>query len=321
MTGEFAHAPVMSREVVSVFASVPAGLLVDGTVGGAGHARALLDARPDCRLLGLDRDAEAVAAATAALASFGHRATVVHSGFEDLALVLPGQGAGSVGGVLFDLGVSSPQLDRPERGFSYRADAPLDMRMDRSQALSAREVVNEYEEAELARVIARWGEERFARAIARRIAARRPLETTAQLAEVVRDAIPAAARRRGPHPARRTFQAIRMEVNAELDHLAAGLDAAFSALAPGGRLAVLSYHSLEDRMVKHRFTDWSSPPQLPRGLPVPPDQPAPPGVLVTRRALRPSGAEVEANPRAESARLRVVERAAPGSGVSPREQS
>lgn len=213
--------------------------------------------------------------------------------------------------MLYDLGVSSPQLDRPDRGFSYRTDAPLDMRMDRSQALSAREVVNDYEEAELARVIARWGEERFARAIARRIAARRPLETTVELAEVVRDAIPAPARRTGPHPARRTFQAIRMEVNAELDHLDAGLDAGFAALAPGGRLAVLSYHSLEDRMVKHRFVDWTQAPTPPRGLPAPPDQPPLPGVAVTRRALRPSAAEIAGNPRAESARLRVVERARP----------
>ncbi len=316
MTGEFEHSPVMAREVVSAFSSVPAGLLVDGTVGGAGHARALLDARPDCRLLGLDRDEEAVAAASAALAPYGERAVVVHAGFEDLAEVLPrvrgvpgSGGEAATTGVLFDLGVSSPQLDRPDRGFSYRADAPLDMRMDRSQAISAREVVNDYEEAELARVIARWGEERFARAIARRIVARRPLDTTAQLAEVVRDAIPAPARRHGPHPARRTFQAIRMEVNAELEHLDAGLDAAFAALAPGGRLAVLAYHSLEDRMVKHRFTDWSSLPQLPPGLPVEPDRPPPPGRLVTRRALRPAADEVAANPRAESARLRVVERA------------
>ncbi|MGH8991465.1 MAG: 16S rRNA (cytosine(1402)-N(4))-methyltransferase RsmH [Acidimicrobiia bacterium] len=309
MTGTFAHDPAMVREVVSAFLPVPAGLLVDGTVGGAGHARALLDARPDCRLLGLDRDAEAVAAATTALAPYGERAEVVHAGFEELAEVL-GEETG-VSGVLYDLGVSSPQLDRPDRGFSYRADAPLDMRMDRSQATSAREVVNEYEEAELARVIARWGEERYARAIARRIVARRPLDTTAQLAEVVRDAIPAPARRTGPHPARRTFQAIRMEVNAELDHLAAGLDAAFAALAPGGRLAVLSYHSLEDRMVKHRFVDWTSLPAAPRGLPLPPDQPPPPGGLVTRRALRPSSPEIAANPRAESARLRVVERAGP----------
>lgn len=306
---EFEHRPVMTREVVEAFAPVPAGLLVDGTVGGGGHAGALLGARDDCTLLGLDRDAEAMAAATAALAPFGERAAVIHSGFEELPGVLAARGIEGVSGVLFDLGVSSPQLDRPERGFSYRTDAPLDMRMDRSQALSAREVVNDYEEAELARVIARWGEERFARAIARAIAAHRPVETTGELADVVRAAIPAPARRRGPHPARRTFQALRIEVNAEIDRLAAGLDAAFGALVPGGRLAVLSYHSLEDRLVKTRFREWSSPPEVPRGLPLPPHTPPPAAVLVTRRPRRPTAQETAANPRAESARLRVVARA------------
>jgi 16S rRNA (cytosine1402-N4)-methyltransferase len=191
------------------------------------------------------------------------------------------------------------------------------MRMDRSQALTARDVVNRYEEAELARVIARYGEERFARQVARAIVARRPVETTGALAEVVRQAIPAPARRTGPHPARRTFQAIRIEVNAELEHLAAGLDAAFAALVPGGRLAVLSYHSLEDRMVKERFAAWSSRPPVPRGLPVTglPGEP-PPARLVTRRAARPTPAEVAANPRAESARLRVLERANPDHGAA-----
>ena len=183
----------------------------------------------------------------------------------------------------------------------------------RSQELSARDVVNDYEEAELARLIARYGEERFARAIARAIVAHRPVETTAALAEVVRQAIPAPARRTGPHPARRTFQAIRIEVNAELEHLGQGLDAAFDALAPGGRLAVLSYHSLEDRIVKERFAAWSSRPPVPRGLPVTgiPGE-APPARLVTRGAARPTAAEVAANPRAESARLRVLERVLPG---------
>ena len=307
----------MVAEVVDAFAPVPAGLLVDGTVGGGGHSGALLRARSDSVVLGLDRDAEAVAAAGERLSGYGARVLVRQSGFEDLAGAIASPEVAALGlpvvGVLFDLGVSSWQLDEPGRGFTYRADAPLDMRMDRSQARSARDVVNEYEEAELARVIARYGEERFARAIARAIVAHRPVATTGELAEVVRLAIPAPARRSGPHPARRTFQAIRMEVNAELAHLDAGLDAAFAALAPGGRLAVLSYHSLEDRMVKERFAAWSSRPPVPRGLPVTgiPGEP-PPARLVTRGAARPTAAEVAANSRAESARLRVLERVRPG---------
>jgi 16S rRNA (cytosine1402-N4)-methyltransferase len=311
----------MVGEVVDALAPVPAGLIVDGTVGGGGHAGALLEAHPDSVVLGLDRDAEAVAAAGERLSGYGARAMVRQSGFEDLIRVLGEPAVAALGlpvvGVLFDLGVSSWQLDEPGRGFGYRVDAPLDMRMDRSQALTARDVVNRYEEAELARVIARYGEERFARQVARAIVARRPVETTGALAEVVRQAIPAPARRTGPHPARRTFQAIRIEVNAELEHLAAGLDAAFAALVPGGRLAVLSYHSLEDRMVKERFAAWSSRPPVPRGLPVTglPGEP-PPARLVTRRAARPTPAEVAANPRAESARLRVLERANPDHGAA-----
>jgi 16S rRNA (cytosine1402-N4)-methyltransferase len=307
----------MVGQVVDALAPVPAGLIIDGTVGGGGHAGALLEARPDSVVLGLDRDAEAVAAAGERLSGYGARALLRQSGFEELGRVLDEPAVAALGlpvvGVLFDLGVSSWQLDEPGRGFAYRLDAPLDMRMDRSQALSARDVVNGYEEAELVRVIARYGEERFARAVARAIVAHRPVETTAALADVVRQAIPAPARRTGPHPARRTFQAIRMEVNAELDHLDAGLDAAFTALAPGGRLAVLSYQSLEDRMVKERFAAWSSRPPVPRGLPVTGiPGPPPPARLVTRGAARPTPAEVEANPRAESARLRVLERVPPG---------
>jgi 16S rRNA (cytosine1402-N4)-methyltransferase len=303
----------MVAEVVDAFAPVPAGLLVDGTVGGGGHAGALLGALRNKVVLGLDRDAEAVAAAGERLSGYGPRALIRHRGFEDLAGMVASPEVAALGlpvvGVLFDLGVSSWQLNEPDRGFAYRVDAPLDMRMDRSQALSARDVVNGYEEAELARVIARYGEERFARAIARAIVAHRPVETTAALAEVVKQAIPAPARRTGPHPARRTFQAVRMEVNAELEHLGTGLDAAFAVLAPGGRLAVLSYHSLEDRMVKERFTAWSSRPPVPRGLPVTgiPGEP-PPARLVTRGAARPTAAEIAANPRAESARLRILER-------------
>ncbi|HVW33703.1 MAG TPA: 16S rRNA (cytosine(1402)-N(4))-methyltransferase RsmH [Acidimicrobiia bacterium] len=316
---EFAHEPVMVAEVVGAFAPVPAGLLVDGTVGGGGHAGALLDARPDSVVLGLDRDAEAVAAAGERLSGYGRRAIVRHCGFEDLAEAVASPEVSALGlavvGVLFDLGVSSWQLDVGERGFAYRNDAPLDMRMDRSQELSAGDVVNGYEEAELARIIARYGEERHARAIARAIVAHRPVDTTARLAEVVKQAIPAPARRTGPHPARRTFQAIRIEVNGELDHLDAGLDAAFDVLAPGGRLAVLSYHSLEDRMVKERFRHWSARPPVPRGLPVTGiPGPPPPARLVTTKAGRPGPDEIAANSRAESARLRVVERVAPAGG-------
>ena len=311
----FSHNPVMVTEVVDAFAPVPAGLLVDGTVGGGGHAGALLEALRDNVVLGLDRDAEAVAAAGERLSGYGARAMVRQSGFEDLAEVVASPEVATLGlpviGVLFDLGVSSWQLDEPGRGFTYRADAPLDMRMDRSQGKSAKDVVNGYEEAELARVIARYGEERFARQIARAIVARRPLETTAALAEVIKQAIPAPARRTGPHPARRTFQAIRIEVNAELEHLELGLDAGFAALAPGGRLAVLAYHPLEDRIVKERFTGWTSRPPVPRGLPVTgiPGEP-PPARLVTKGAARPSAAEIAENPRAESARFRVLERVA-----------
>ena len=221
----------MAAEVVAAFASVPPGLLVDGTVGGGGHAALLLAARQDCRLLGIDRDPDAIVAAGEKLQRFGDRARLVHGGFEAIDDLT---GPGSATGVLLDLGVSSPQLDRAERGFSYRMDAGLDMRMDPGGALSAHHVVNEYTEAELSRVISRYGEERFARAIARRIVATRPIASTGQLAEVVRDAIPAPARRTGPHPARRTFQAIRIEVNDELGHLDQGLDAAFEALAPVG---------------------------------------------------------------------------------------
>jgi 16S rRNA (cytosine1402-N4)-methyltransferase len=316
-TAPFAHLPVMADEVLAVLTAVPSGapgVVVDGTVGGGGHASRLLAARPDLHLVGIDRDGDAVSAARSALAAFGDRAAVVRGGFEDLdALVgdnsvVGGEARGSVVGVLLDLGVSSPQLDRGERGFSYRADAPLDMRMDRDQPRSAADVVNGYDVADLSRVISRYGEERFARAIAQRIVRQRPIRTTGELADVIRDAIPAPARRTGGHPATRTFQALRIEVNDELGQLERGLDAAWSVLAPGGRIAVLSYHSLEDRIVKERFMSWTTVPQPPRGLPVRDAGEQAPGRLVFRGARRPSEAEVAANPRAASARLRAVER-------------
>jgi 16S rRNA (cytosine1402-N4)-methyltransferase len=305
---EFVHQPVMGREVTELLAPVPSGLIVDATVGGGGHARFVLEARDDVRVLGIDRDPDAVTAARAALAGFGRRARVVRGGFEDLAGIVTTEGEGNIVGILFDLGVSSPQLDRRERGFSYWADAPLDMRMDRAQELTAAEVVNTYAEDDLAAIIAGNGEERFARRIARAIVAARPLTTTGELVDAVRAGIPAPARRRGRHPARRTFQAIRMEVNRELPNLAAGLDESVHVLTPGGRILVVAYHSLEDRLVKRRFAAWAGREDTePPGMPV--TRPRHPLVrILTRRPRRPAADEVAANPRSESARLRAAEK-------------
>jgi 16S rRNA (cytosine1402-N4)-methyltransferase len=304
----FAHTPVLLDRVVDLFRDVPDGLYVDATLGGGGHAEAVLRSHPGLRLLGLDRDDAAIAAASRRLAAFGDRVEIVRSGFdriEPLVRERTNQGASAV---LMDLGVSSPQLDEAERGFSYRAAAPLDMRMDRRQARSALEVVNDYEFAELARVLREFGEERYAGRIARAIVAARPLADTAQLAEIVRDAIPAPARRTGGHPAKRTFQAIRIEVNRELDQLADALEGALAVLAPGGRIAVLSYHSLEDRMVKAALRDAET-----GGCVCPPTLPCACGAeptvrLLKRGAWSADAEEAERNPRAESVRLRAAER-------------
>ncbi|MGQ0520596.1 MAG: 16S rRNA (cytosine(1402)-N(4))-methyltransferase RsmH [Actinomycetota bacterium] len=305
MTPEFAHRPVMVDEIVELIAGVPDGVLVDATLGAGGHSAALLGAHPGLRLVGIDRDADALAAAGANLAPFGERVVALHHArFDGLARLAPAP----VSAVLLDLGVSSPQFDRPERGFSYRFEGPLDMRMDRSQRRTAADVVNGASEAELARMIAASGERRFARRIARRIVAARPLTTTVELAGVVRDAIPAPARRTGGHPARPVFQALRIAVNAELDILGPALDAAVDVLAPGGRVVVLAYHSGEDRIVKARLLDAST-----GGCECPPGLPCVCGAvplvrLLNRGARKPSAAEVAANPRAESARLRAAER-------------
>jgi 16S rRNA (cytosine1402-N4)-methyltransferase len=313
MAGEstsFNHQPVMVSAVTEIFGTVPPGVLVDATVGGGGHARAVLEAYPHLELLGLDRDADALAAAARTLEGFGSRVTLRQVRFDRLIEVVGEIGNGNVVGVLFDLGVSSPQLDRPERGFSFRSSGPLDMRMDRAEARTAADVVNTYDEDELARLIARYGDERFAGRIAAAIVAARPLTTTTELADVVRDAIPAPARRRGGHPAKRTFQAIRIEVNAELAILADALDQAVEVLVPTGRLAVLSYHSGEDRIVKARLRHHES-----GGCTCPPGLPCGCGAvarlrLLNRGARKPSAAEVAANPRAESARLRAAEKLA-----------
>jgi 16S rRNA (cytosine1402-N4)-methyltransferase len=315
MSQDFLHRPVMAAEVVDLFSAVPPGTIVDATVGGGGHARALLEARPDIAVVGIDQDADALAAAADHLHTVQDRAgrvTLHHARFDRLAELLELLD-GPVSGVLFDLGVSSPQFDRPERGFSYRADAPLDMRMDRSDpaGLTAADILNTYGEPELARLFAESGERRFARRIARAIVAARPMRTTDELVEVVRGAIPHAARRTGGHPAKRVFQALRIEVNRELEILPGAIDAAIEALKPHGRCVVLSYHSGEDRIVKARFVDAAT-----GGCTCPPGLPcicgATPTVrLLTRGARKPSAAEVADNPRAESARLRAVEKLAP----------
>jgi 16S rRNA (cytosine1402-N4)-methyltransferase len=329
----FQHQPVMVAEIVEVFATVPAGVVLDATLGGGGHSEALLERRPDLRILGIDRDPAALAAATRRLARFGDRVTTVHARFDDLdhamqtlrsrddsrgiprlpgarsdeTLGIPRHPASRLSGALFDLGVSSPQLDEAGRGFSYRQEGPLDMRMDPTTTWSASDVVNGYPVDDLARVLRRYGDERFAGRIARAIVAARPIETTTELAAIVTAAIPAAARRTGGHPAKRTFQAIRIEVNAELTALPEALDAAIDATAPGGRIAVLSYHSGEDRIVKERFRRATGACDCPPGLPCVCG--AVQTVRIVRRIpKRPSAAEVEANPRAASARLRVVER-------------
>jgi 16S rRNA (cytosine1402-N4)-methyltransferase len=303
----FAHRPVLVDVVVELFAPVPPGVVVDATVGGGGHAEALLATHPHLSVVGLDQDPDALAAAGERLGRFGDRVTLRRTRFDRLGAVLTDLGHDRASGALFDLGVSSPQLDRPERGFSYRAEGPLDMRMDPTGPTSAYDLVNGSDQRELARALRDLGDERYAVRIARAIVAARPVETTTQLAEIVRQAVPAPARRRG-HPARRTFQAIRIAVNDELAILPGTIDQALDRLVTGGRCVALAYHSGEDRIVKARFRHaatggWSGPSHLP----VPPDV-HPTVRLLRRGAWKPSETETADNPRAEAARLRAVEK-------------
>lgn len=307
MAHAFDHEPVLCDEVVSLFASVPDGVIVDATVGGGGHSAALLGAYPGLRVVGLDRDDAALAAARLRLASFGDRVTLVRSPFSALEDVVSTGRFGTLSGVLLDLGVSSPQLDRPERGFSYRADGPLDMRMDIRSGPTAADLVNTLGEDRLADLFRANGEGRLSTRIARAVVAARPLTSTRQLADVVASAVPAAARRKG-HPARRVFQALRIEVNDELTELRSVLPVALSLLSVGGVCAVISYHSGEDRLTKQVFAEAAS-----GGCACPPGLPCVCGAvahhrLVFRGARKPTPAEIEANPRSESARLRAAVR-------------
>jgi 16S rRNA (cytosine1402-N4)-methyltransferase len=307
------HTPVMVETVVALLSPAVAqsgAIMVDATLGRAGHALALLEAHPGLILIGLDTDSEAIAESGHLLARYSGRVTLAHAVYDQLAAVLAGQGISRVQGVLFDLGVSSPQLDQPERGFAYSYDAPLDMRMDRSRDLTAAQVLNTYSADRLARVLRDYGEERFARRIADAVVAERdrgPLTSTGQLTEIVRKSVPVPAQRTGGHPAKRTFQALRIEVNGELAALEQALPMALDALAVGGRILVLAYHSLEDRMVKRALAARAVD-TTPRGLPVPLAGAGPTFRLLTRGAHKPTSEEVAANPRAASARLRAAER-------------
>lgn len=315
----YSHVPVLARRVTALLTPAVCGqqaVMVDATLGRAGHARALLEACPAMTLIGIDADADAIEHGRGLLAEYPGRVVLAHAFYDQIAAVVADAGHAAIQGALFDLGVSSPQLDDPARGFSYAVDAPLDMRMDAAAPRTASDVVNSYSVAELTRVLRDYGEERFARRIAESLArerAREPVRSSARLSAIVKDAIPAAARRTGGNPAKRTFQALRIEVNDELGTLRRALPAVLDLLAPGGRIVVLAYHSLEDRLVKRELAAAAADPN-PRRLPVRasgaagPSVPRPRFRLLTRGAERPDPEELAANPRAASARLRAAER-------------
>lgn len=299
----------MVAEVLDYLSPERGGIFVDGTVGGGGHAEALLDAGPGVCLVGLDRDASAIDASRRRLLRFGSRVTLFHADYRRLKEILAGLGVGAIAGLLLDLGVSSHQLDNPDRGFSYQLPGPLDMRMDVSQPMTAAQLVNSASEQELAHIIATFGEERWAHRIASQLVARRqvaPLESTGDLVEAIKAAIPARARREGPHPARRTFQALRIAVNAELSGLDAAIHDAVDVLGSGGRICILAFHSLEDRAVKNVFRQRAGACTCPPGLPVCACGTRADLVILTPRARRPSAGEIEVNPRSRSVRLRAA---------------
>ena len=309
---EFSHVSVLAEECIQALNLRPGGVYVDGTTGGGGHSlRIAQQLGPAGRLICIDRDEEALAAASRRLEAYRDRVTFVKSNFAQIAQVIEGQGLAGVDGILFDLGVSSYQLDNGDRGFSYMHDAPLDMRMDRSQPFSAWDVVNTYTQEQLRQILWEYGEERYSGRVAAAIVQQReesPIETTGQLAQVIREAMPAAARREKQHPAKRSFQAIRIEVNGELRAVEQAMEGSVDKLLPGGRLAVISFHSLEDRIVKKIFA------QQAKGCTCPPEFPVcvcgkkPMLKLISRGVITAGQKELDENPRARSAKLRVAER-------------
>ncbi len=314
---EFKHESVLLEEVIRGLNIKPWGIYVDGTLGGGGHSYRIAEKLTEGgRLIGIDQDRDALQAAGQRLAPFRDRVTLVHDNYEHMGRVLSDLRIDKIDGILLDLGVSSYQLDNPERGFSYNTDAPLDMRMDRDDnALTAREIVNTWSAGELSDILRDYGEERYARAIAANIVKERekaPLETTGQLSEIVRRSIPKKMQQRGGNPCKRTFQAIRIACNRELDVLADSLDEMMERLAPGGRFCIITFHSLEDRIVKTAFRRWENPCTCPPEFPVCVCGRRPMGKCVSRKAILPSKEELDHNKRSASAKLRIFEKAADG---------
>lgn len=308
----FSHRPVLLHECIEGLAVRPDGVYVDGTAGGAGHSFEIASLLSDHgRLIALDQDETAVKVASERLSVFGARARVVHSNFRELDNVCRMLGVDEINGLLLDLGVSSYQLDTAERGFSYQADAPLDMRMDENNPLTAKDVVNQYSEERLKNILWQYGEERFAPRIASAIVRAResaPILTTGELVKIIKGAIPVAAREGGHHPAKRSFQAIRIEVNAELDVIEPAIRAAASLLAPGGRIAIITFHSLEDRIVKQTFANLAAGCTCPPGFPVCVCGKKPILKIVNHKPITASPEELESNPRSRSAKLRIAEK-------------
>ena len=306
---EFHHRPVLFEETIDALNIQPDGTYLDGTLGGGGHSEAILQRLTTGTLLSIDQDPDAIRAAGERLKDYD-RSIIVRGNFSDMKELAAAHGVTELDGVLLDIGVSSYQLDTPERGFSYHHDAPLDMRMSR-EGPTAAELVNSLSKEELARIIFQYGEDKSANRIADGICRAREeqrIETTGQLAEVIKNSVPAAVRRSEGHPARKTFQALRIAVNGELDRLREGLEAGFSLLKPGGRLAVITFHSLEDRIVKQQMNDWCQGCICPKDFPVCVCGRTPQGKLLFKRGLTPSETEIAENPRARSSRLRVIEK-------------
>ncbi len=308
---EFHHVSVLLNEAVDGLNIKPDGVYADGTMGGGGHSREILKKLGGGKLIGFDRDSEAIAVCRERLSEFSGKTIFVNRNFNDILSVLEELKIEKINGAVLDLGVSSYQLDCAERGFSYNHDAPLDMRMDKSSPFSAYNVVNEYSEEKLADVIFAYGEERWAKRIAEFIVNERnnaPIKTTGELVSIIKKAVPKGARQDGPHPAKRTFQAIRIEVNGELSGLKQAVFDFIESLAPGGRLCIITFHSLEDRIVKNAFSESAKGCVCPPGIPVCVCGKKPLGKVITRKAIAPSDAELTENPRARSAHLRIFEK-------------